>query len=101
MEKTITFQSWGRTVNGTVQIDPARKRIDILSEDDDMPGVLFPYATCTAAVNGLGADEYAIKDWSENEGMLDLLVDAGIVDPPHRYITSGYVLVPVCRLREV
>jgi hypothetical protein len=42
-------------------------------------------------------DEVAIKDWGENEGMLEALVTARVVQPPHRWIGSGYVEIPVCR----
>lgn len=40
----------------------------------------------------------AIKDWSENEGLLDVLVEEGIVSEPLAYIPSGFVEIPVCRL---
>lgn len=40
----------------------------------------------------------AIKDWSENEGLLDVLVEEGIVSEPLSYIPSGFVEIPVCRL---
>lgn len=98
MERTITFVSWGRQITGTVEVDPKRKRIQLYEEE--MPGVLLPYATCTAAIDGLADDEYAIKDWAENEGMVELLVGAGVIAPPHRYVMSGWVTVPVCRLKE-
>jgi hypothetical protein len=57
-----------------------------------------PYATCTVNLEGLEPDEVAIKDYSENEGMLDFLISEEIVKPPHRSIPSGFVLIPVCRL---
>jgi hypothetical protein len=43
-------------------------------------------------------DEVAIKDYSENEGMLDALIAAGVVQAPHRFADSGYVRIPICRL---
>jgi hypothetical protein len=48
----------------------------------------------TASVNPplpLRQGEIAIKNWSENEGMLPLLIAEKIVEPPHRHIPSGYV----------
>jgi hypothetical protein len=45
----------------------------------------------------LAADEVVIKDYSENEGMLSLLVAEGIVSPPLRAVQSGYVVLYVCR----
>lgn len=99
-ERPITFTAFGKTRNGVLVIDPARKRIQLMCEEEDMPGVLLPYATCTTAVAGLEADEWAIKNWSENEGMLDRLVEAGVVNHPHRFVRSGWVMVPVCTLKE-
>ena len=89
--KEITFKAWGKEVTGKVSVG---KRIQIVDEDG------CPYATCTAVVDGLAPDEWAIKDWSENAGMLDVLIENGIVYPPHRYIRSGFVIVPICRLKE-
>ena len=59
----------------------------------------FPYANCTINVPGLDIDEVAIKDYSENEGMLEFLINEEIVEKPHREVYSGYVSIPVCRLR--
>ena len=58
----------------------------------------YPYMTPSVHVQGLGPDEIAIKDYSENEGILDVLVQAGIVSKPHRQVQSGYVTIPVCKL---
>ena len=57
-----------------------------------------PMAMATTWVEGLGPQELAIKDYSENEGMLDFLVRNGIVEKPHRYENSGFVRVPVCKI---
>ena len=46
----------------------------------------------------LSADEIAIKDYSENEGMLAALTGAGIVSAPLRDVACGFVRVPICRL---
>ena len=40
--------------------------------------------------------EIAIKDYSECEGVLDALVAAGAVTPPHRFVASGHVEIPIC-----
>jgi hypothetical protein len=42
--------------------------------------------------------EYAIKDYSENAGVLAALVDDGIVAPPHRCMQQGFVVFPLVRL---
>ena len=43
-------------------------------------------------------DEVFIKDYSENEGILDTLIIAGIVSEPIKWIQSGFVKVPLCKL---
>jgi len=59
-----------------------------------------PYAT--ASINlpeqDIKPDEVAIKDYSENEGILDAIVIAGLVETPHRFVRSGMVRIPVCRI---
>jgi hypothetical protein len=59
-----------------------------------------PY--CVATVNlpevMLKEDEVIIKNYSENEGLLDVLIKAGIVSKPIRKEYTGYVTADVCKL---
>ena len=59
----------------------------------------LPFATCTVPFSDLEKDEVAVKDYSENEGMLEFLVKNHIVQAPHRFIASGFVKIPVCKLK--
>ena len=68
-------------------------RIDLIDAIDHCP-----YMSVTVNVDGLDENEVAIKNYSENEGILDVLVDEGIVKPPHRHVKSGFVLIPICEL---
>ena len=44
----------------------------------------------------------AIKDWTENVGLLAALVDAGIVGPPITHVNiSTWVNAPICKLLEI
>jgi len=56
----------------------------------------------TASINlvygGLRNNEIAIKNYSENEGMLDCLVQANIISKPLRYAHAGFVTIPICKL---
>jgi hypothetical protein len=70
--------------------NPALRLIDI---EDGMP-----VATATVNLDGLDSDEIAIKDYSENEGVYDALLNAGVILPKHRELSTGYVTVPVCKL---
>lgn len=51
-----------------------------------------PVATASAWIEGLDQDEIAIKDYSENTGMLRSLVNYGIVRFPHRFL-NGFPIV--------
>ena len=44
-------------------------------------------------------DEVFIKNWSENSGLLPVLIMAGIVEDTGRIIPTGFVHANVCRLR--
>jgi hypothetical protein len=68
-----------------------------LSLIDESDG--FPYAKCTVNIPGLSEDEVAIKDYSENEGVYDLLVDNGIIERSHRTEYSGFVALPICKIK--
>lgn len=59
-----------------------------------------PWTDATRAVGcPLPADCVAIKDYSENEGLLALLVKAGVLEPQQlATIPSGFVELPVHRL---
>ncbi len=41
-----------------------------------------------------------IKDWSENEGVLDALVGAGVIEPPIKEVPINYVTAYECRLTD-
>lgn len=44
----------------------------------------------------LPPDAVAIKNYSENDGVLESLIDNGVVSEIQHYIPSGYVQIPVC-----
>jgi hypothetical protein len=39
-----------------------------------------------------------IKDYSENEGMLEALEEAGIVKFAYKDVQVGFVTIPICKL---
>jgi len=60
-----------------------------------------PVAKATVYVEGvkLAPDEAIIKDYSENEGMLEVLVGAGIVEPTGRTVALPHgIVAPICRV---
>jgi outer membrane lipoprotein-sorting protein len=68
--------------------------IQLVDAEDGMP-----FATATIWIEGLAKDEVAIKDYSENAGMLAFLLENGIVENPSRIVDNGFVNIPVCKLK--
>ena len=74
-----------------------RLALEIIDVEDGCPVMM---ATVNIPEANLKPDEVIIKNYSENEGMLDFLLRNGIVEKPHRYENSGFVRVPVCKIIE-
>jgi hypothetical protein len=58
-----------------------------------------PVATATISpTSPLPEGHVAVKNWSENAGMLEALIAAGIVEDTGRRIPCGYTSAALCRL---
>jgi hypothetical protein len=101
MENTVSipFSSpYGEQFNISLvfgQYRNGQRAIEMIDEADGAP-----YAVATVALvnEQLSADEVAIKNWSENDGVLESLIENEIVSAPIRYVSSGFVQVPICKL---
>lgn len=60
----------------------------------------MPVATASTWYPDLENREFAIKDYSENEGMLDCLLEANIIEAPHRKVQSGFVELHIAKLKS-
>jgi len=65
---------------------------DILIHDSGL------IATINIAHIPLSYNEVAIKNWGENEGILDALINESIVTKPHKQISMNYVTINICYL---
>jgi hypothetical protein len=98
--KTFTFHGWKCAVSKSTYANGDRVALSVYDADDMEP-------ICTASVNlpdfksaGLDAGTHVlIKDWSENDGILDALVEAGFIEPPTRQVGTGYVFADYCKLK--
>lgn len=62
-------------------------------------GYMEEYAVVSTNPNAeLEKGFVAIKNWSENEGILNVLIREGVVSTPSHFIRSGFVDIPVCEL---
>lgn len=68
--------------------------IQLIDEEDGIP-----ITRVTASFKELKFGEVAIKNHSENEGILQWLIENAIVNPPHKFIESGYCTYPVCKMK--
>lgn len=71
------------------------KRTAIQIQYNDKP---LMKATVNIPRAELKPDEVLIKNYSENEGILQVLIDAGVVEDTGQFEASGYVIANVCKL---
>ncbi len=72
-----------------------RTSIELKSTED---GSVIAKATVNIPDEPLEPGQVAIKCWSENDGMLDFMIDNDIVGPVIRTIQNGYVTIPIVEL---
>lgn len=80
--------------NGRIALDL------IIAEDDEerdlFKGEPMTHATINIAEAPLAVDEVIIKDYSENAGLLDALLKAGIVEKTGRTVQHGFCESHIC-----
>lgn len=76
---------------------PHNKQPFIILLDSKTAERIAVATVCLANVE-LAKNETAIKDYSENEGMLKAVVDAGIVKDTGRREKTGHVYVPIVEM---
>jgi hypothetical protein len=92
------FKSYKVSIDMSSKYGNGRRAIKLVDLED---GELVAVATVNLPDEELGNDEVFIKDYSENEGILEFLVQNKVVFPPHGSVKSGYVTVHKCKLNEV
>ena len=91
-----------KTPYAEFNVDIRRKRysngrlaLELIDVEDGAP-------VMTATVNipeaYLEKDETIIKNYSENEGVLEFLIENKIVSEPVRHISNGWVTCPVVKI---
>lgn len=94
----VKFKQWnckvvfGKYHNGNTTIQL------VADEFDEFPGEPIATASVNLEDGVVGEGKVAIKDYSENEGMLDVMIEAGIVSTPVRLEMRGFVTIPICKL---
>jgi hypothetical protein len=65
---------------------------------DEATGEPVAMVTINAPDHDLSHDEVIVKDYSENRGVLTVLVKAGILTPTGRLVATGYEFSQVCKV---
>lgn len=76
-----------------------KKLISIMCIDED--GFVEPYCTATSTVPNLQDGYVAIKNYSENTGILEKLIELGVIEKPKRHLMVNLafgVCLDICRV---
>jgi hypothetical protein len=113
MEKTARFSQNGRLIRkytcklGSGQdvvlnftsYRPGCRRVALCLVAVDNGVEMEPFAMVSLNIpDPLDSCDLAVKNYSENEGMLEWLIEQKIVAAPHRFVSVNHVEVPICRL---
>jgi hypothetical protein len=98
--KVFKLTAHEQTYSVTVKLGKYDNGRTAIHLDDVNDG--YPYATATVNIDHvlLADDEVLIKDYSENEGILDFLIKNNIVTPTSNGVQSGFVWIPVAILND-
>ena len=93
--KAIRFKEWDCVLYKSKYIENDNTALLLYGIDD-----YSPIATATVNLSvPLPENQVYIKDYSENEGMLESLKKAGVVKKVIGYRSSGYIdKIPLCEL---
>jgi hypothetical protein len=72
-----------------------RVALQLIDKEDGGPVAM---ATVNIPDAELADGEIIVKNYSENEGMLEALVTAGYAEDTRRSVASGFISAPVCKL---
>lgn len=96
MKQTYKFRDTEVYVRVKTHIVP--NRIELIEVETGEP-----YAVATSVLQELNMIEgyVAVKDYSENTGMLRFLIDNDIVEPPVTFLKQGFVDFPICKIKTI
>lgn len=95
LKPSLEFNGEPLTVSFRRYPNNNRIAMELISMNDHMP---YMVATVNVPSAHLEEGELLIKNYSENEGILEKLEEAGYVKRTGREIQTGFVTVPVCKL---
>jgi hypothetical protein len=91
----IKFQDWNCLLEFGEYQNNGRTAITLIDESDGSP---ITTATINLPNVSLNDDEVIIKDYSENEGILNILLINGVVELTGKSVDTGFVNCEICKL---
>lgn len=67
---------------------------------DPVTHEVYLIATVNLIEEDLQYNEVAIKEWSENVGILEALIQNDIISEPHRVVNVGFTKAYICYLND-
>lgn len=92
--KTIKFKSWNCKIVRKFYAND-RPALELIDANDGSP---ILKATVNLPEYSLNEDEVFIKDWSENAGIYNVLVNEGIISEATEIVPTGFVHALKCKL---
>jgi len=92
--KQLQFKHWTGEIK-LAQYNNGRTALQLMDVDT---GELILVATVNFPDVHLEPNQVIIKNYSENEGITDVLMEGGIIGPPLNKILSGFVTVNIHEL---
>lgn len=75
--------------------------VQLYTADDDYPEPLATLSTNLVPYGAsLGDDEFSVKDWSENEPLIQSMLDTGLFEDTGRRTPTGYAMAPTWRIKD-
>jgi hypothetical protein len=91
----IKFKQWNCSLD---MAQYGNGRIALRLTDLEPPYGPVAVATVNLVDDATQPNEVVIKNYAENEGIYESLLEQNIITAAHRYATNGYVVCPVCYL---
>jgi hypothetical protein len=92
--KRIKFKHWNCEIVLTKYKNNGRTCIQLVNN-----GELVLVATTNLEDIGLSVQEVIIKNYSENKGIYEVLLENGIIGPVKRFVENGFVKFYICDLK--
>ena len=92
--KKVKFKNWNCTIKKASYMQNGRTALEL-----ECKGERIAVATLNLGEIKLEPGEVIIKSYSENEGMYEALLEAGVIGPVKRYAENEFIKAHICDLK--